>query len=541
MFLYTGTQSVPTSTLWLAILCFFYAAIVHSLAHKGKPLPPLICLGLDSLLVAALCLVSGGVDSPTHVYFYGIILIAAIRFGLIYGFVAAFVCTLLTGVIYFLSPHGDSSWAKVLLSPAIYAFLIAVISGMFAYERSPQEQRIAPERSRAERLLSFHRALLSLELDELLQQIADEIVRLVPCHGAAVLLIDFQRKRTDRVAASEHFPVPSAHELNASLTNGILHQALEQGTVLIESGDQIRTQMQTTPQMQEWAQHNLVIIRLNAQYPLGCIVLGDKDGGFPFEATDIQLLTLVAEDTATLIEKAWELEDARNIERSHRDSLRMIIGAQEQERRREVEEWDERFGQKLFQIIKDFRPCQEVVGQRLPELKERVEHIAAELDSVAAVGRHFSNEIHPIALDDSGLIEALREYVAGVQAQGGFTVTLQTPSQLPQLSNDTNIAVFRITQEALRNVRQHAQAHNVHITFTQEQSGVSLLIKDDGQGFDTEERVEDGQYGLLYMHQRVRACGGAFHVSSTRGQGTEIRVDFPAKNHSAPLKLTQPI
>lgn len=537
--LYTAGLPLSPGTLWVGFAGLIYAGIVHGLAHRHKPLSPIVGLGIDLLLVAALCLVSGGLLSPAFIYFYGVILLAAICFGLPSGFGAALASTLLIIAIYFLSPQKDP-WISTLIPPVLYSFLVAGISGMLAYDRQ-LVPRATPERSRAERLLTFHRALLSHDLDELLQHITDEIVSLVPCQGAAVLLIDFQRKRTDRVAATERFPIPSAHELNASLTNGVLHQALEQGTVILESSDQIRTQLQTTPQMQEWARHNLIIIRLNAQYPLGCIVLSDKNGGLLFDAADLQLLTLAAEDTATLIERAWELEDARAVEHSHRDSLRMIISAQEQERKRDVEEWDEGVGRQLFQIIKDFRACQEVVRQRLPELKERVEQLAAGLDTVAAVGRNFSNELHPAALDDSGLVEALREYVAGIQAQSPFTVTLQTSPQLPQLPNDTNLAVFRITQEALRNVRQHAQAHNVHIAFTQEQSSVSLMIKDDGQGFDTEEQVEDGQYGLLYMHQRVRACGGALHVSSVRGQGTEIRVDFPTKNDTVPIKLTQPI
>lgn len=537
MSLYTGAQPAPPSTLWLGLLSLIYASAVHGFAHSGRPLPPALCLGADLFLIAALCFVSGGLYSPAYVFFYGVILVAAIRFGLVHGFGAALISTLLTVAIYFLSPP-NASWMNTLLPSTLYSFLIAGISGMLAYERQPQGQRPTPERSRAERLLSFHRALLSLDLDALLQQIADHLVHLVPCRGAAVLLIDFQRKRTDRVAASEHFPIPSAHELNAALTNGVLQQSLEQGTVTIESADDVRTQLQTAPQMQEWARHNLVILRLNAQYPLGCIVLGDKKGGLPFDATDIQLLALAADDCATLIEKAWELEDARNVEHSQRYSLQMIINAQEQERKREVEEWHEGFGRKLFQIIKDFRACQEVVGQRLPELKERVEHLAAELDAVAAVGRNFSNELHPAVLDDSGLVEALREYIAGVQAQGVFSVTLQASPLLPQLPNDTNLAAFRITQEALRNIRQHARAHNVHIAITQEQSGVSLMIKDDGQGFDTEGRAMDGQYGLLYMRQRVAACGGALHVSSVLGQGTEVRVDFPTNNESPPIKLT---
>lgn len=537
--LYSSTVTAQPVVLWIAMLGVAYCGIVHSLAYRGTTLPPMFTLGADVLLVAALCAISGGLHSAAYVYFYGIIMAATIRFGIVYGFGASLGSTVLTVGLSLFSPHQEP-WFSTTFSPALYFFLIAGTCGMLVYEQQRQRSHSPPERSRAEQLLAFHRALAPLDLDQLLQRVADELTRLIPCRSAGVLLIDSQRKRTDRVAASERFLIPSADELNASLTNGVLHQALEQGTVILHSVDQIRTQMQTTPQMQEWAQDNLVIVRLNAQYPLGCIVLADKKGGQSFDAADLQLLTLTAEDTATLIEKAWDLEDARNAAHSHRDSLRMIMSAQEQERKREVEDWHERMGERLFHVIKGFRACQELVGQRLPALKERVAHLAAELDAIAAVGRSFSNELHPSALDDSGLVEAIREHIAGVQELGTFTVTLQVPSQSPQLSADASLMLFRTIQEALRNVRQHARAQNVHIAFTHEQSGVSLMIKDDGQGFDPAD-THDGQYGLLYMRERAEACGGALHVSSARGQGTEIRVDFPAPGNDPPIKLTQPV
>ncbi len=532
--LYTATLATQPSTIWVGLFGLVCCATLHTLSYRGTLLPRSLVLTVDLLLVALLCAVSGGLQSPAYVYFYGIVMAAAIRFSLTVGLGAALGSTILSIGVALFAPNGET-WLATLLPTTLYSFLIAGISGMLTYELQHQSQRTAPERSRAERLLSFHRILSPLDLDELLQQLADELTRLVPCRGAGVLLIDSQRKRTDRVAASDRFPVPTPSELNASLTNGVLQRVLEHGIVVLDSSDQIRTQLQITPQMQEWAQDNLLIVRLNAQLPLGCIVLGDKKGGHPFDAADIQLLTLAAEDTAVLIERAWELEDARATEHSQRHSLRMIIRAQEQERKREVEEWHEHLDGKLFQIIKDFRACQELVGQRLPELKERVEHLAAELDTVAALGRSFSNELSPSILKDFGLVEALREYIAGVQEQGTFTVTLQAPPQPPQLPSDTNLTLFRITQEALRNIRQHAHARNVHIAFTQEQSGVSLMIKDDGQGFDP-DKAQDGQYGLFYMRERAEACGGALHVSSTRGQGTEVRVDFPPIEEQPPAK-----
>jgi len=497
-------------------------------------------LAADLLLVGTLCAVSGGLQSPAYVYAYGIIVATAIRYGLVTGLSTALGGALLSFGLFFLVPNGESGYSTVFMS-AFYSFLLAGLCGMFGHEHQQRsQQQTISEQSRAERLLSFHRTLAPLDLDDLLQQLADELTRLASCRGAGVLLIDPQRKRTDRVAASSKFLVPPANELNGSLAHGILQQALEEETIILSSGDEVRTKLQTTPRMQEWAQNNLLFVRLQTQYPLGCLVLADKKGGLPFDAVDIQMLTLVAQDMATLIERAWDVEDARHAEHTQRDSQRKIIRAQEQERKREVEEWHLPLNEKLFQVLRAFRACQELVGQRVPELKERMEHLAAELDTVAAIGRNFSNEQHPPLLAESDLVETVRDYIAGVQEQEPFTVTLEASPQLPRFSRETNLTVFRIIQEALRNIRQHAHAQNVHIAFTQEQSGVSVMITDDGQGFDVDEPLDE-QYGLFYMRERVAACGGALRISSSRGHGTEIRADFPPSVEQQIVKLKRPL
>jgi len=129
-------------------------------------------------------------------------------------------------------------------------------------------------------------------------------------------------------------------------------------------------------------------------------------------------------------------------------------------------------------------------------------------------------------LDDFGFVAALREYVAGLREQEPFHVTVQAEEVDHQLPSEAHLTLFRITQEALRNIRQHAQARNVQIAFVQEHSGVSLMIKDDGRGFNPEQPAQ-GHFGLLYMRERAESCGGTFRVVSAHGQGTEVRVNFP--------------
>ena len=509
----------------IGILGLVYCGVFHALAARGHPLSHKVAPFTDPLLVALLCSVSGGLQSSVYPYLYGIILAAAIRSGLQVGFTTAGVSALATIGLFFLVPASEITLSSLLIS-LLYLLLIAGISGLLAREGKHSLPLPPNNQPLDNRLLALHRSLASLDLDTVLQQLANELLRQIPCRGVGIVCLERHRRRVDRVAAAGELEIPPASELNAALTNGLLHDALEQGTVMLDSSLLIRTRLQSSPQMQAWALQNILIVRLHAQSSVGCLVLTDKRsvGGFTHE--DMQLLTAVAEHATLAIIKASEVEQTRGTEADRRGLLRAVIRAQEEERKQVVDEWHERLGTKLFQVIRDFRGCQELILQRVPEGKERFAHLAAELDLMAALVRNFTNELHPSVLDDFGFVEALREYVSTLRDQEPFQVTLETDNMDSHLPNEAGLTLFRITQEAVRNIRQHAQAKNVQIAFFQEHSGISLMIKDDGQGFNLTQPVQ-GHYGLLYMRERAEACGGEFHVHSVQGQGTEIRVDFP--------------
>ena len=426
--------------------------------------------------------------------------------------------------LFLLLPSSTGSLNEPLSSIA-YLALVTGLSSLFARESQPQPQLAVSTTNASDRLLALSQALASPDVDIILQQLADELLRQFPCRGVGILLLD-PRRRAERVAAAGQLAIPPANELNAALANGLLHDALEQGTVLLDTPSLIRARLPFSPRMQEWANHNILIVRLAAQEPIGCILPTDKPsvGGFTHE--DTQLLTAVADHAALAIAKASELEQIRAMEAERQGLLRALIHAQEEERKKVVDEWHTRLGEKLFQVIRDFRACQELITHRVRDGTDRMARLAGELDAMAALVRHFANEIHPSVLDDFGFVEALREYVATLHNQEPFAVTLQTDDTTALLPNEAELTLFRITQEAVRNIRQHAQAKNVNIAFVHEQSGVSLMIKDDGQGFNLAQ-PQQGHYGLLYMRERAEACGGEFHVHSIRGQGTEIRVEFP--------------
>ena len=502
---------------------FGYCGLLHALAFRGRSLSHSVTLCTDSLLVMLLCGVSGGLQSDAFPYFYAVTLAAAIRFGFREGITIAAISAVATIGLLLLFPSSAGSLSGPLSSIAYFS-LIAGLGSLFSRESQPQLP--ASTDNASDRLLALSHALASPDVDTILQQLADELLRQFPCRGASILLLAPHRRQADRVAASGQLVIPPANELNAALTNGLLHDALEQGTVLLDTPSLIRTRLPLSPQMHEWVDHNILIVRLTAQEPIGCIILTDKHSVDGFTHEDVQLLSAVANHAALAITKASELERMHTNKADHQGLLRALIQAQEEERKQVVAEWHARLGEKLFQVIRDFRACQELITQRVPEGKERVDHLAEELDTIAALVRDFGNEIHPSVLDDFGFVEALREYVATLINQEPFAVTLQADDTAAHLPNEAELSLFRITQEAVRNIRQHAQARNVNIAFVHEQSGVSLMIKDDGQGFNLAQ-PQQGHYGLLYMRERAEACGGEFHVHSIRGQGTEIRVEFP--------------
>lgn len=442
------------------------------------------------------------------------------------------------GVILVLGPAflllgTDTSLATLGLYGLYLCLVVGISSRLWRQEelRVREAWQALAARDTANRLASLHQAFLTLDLDTLLQQIVDEMARLIPCRGAGLILRHRRQDGTERIVTTGRFPVSLAAEIEGSLTKGALNDVLNHGAAVLHSPQDIQARFHSLP-IKEAVQKNLLIVRLRRQQISGFLLLTDKRGDEGFHDGDAQMLTAVAKQAAVAIENARLFAEARKAEGEQRGLVRALLSAQEQERKRVVNEWHDRLGAKLFDVLQGFRSCQELIMQRVPEGKERFEKLTAEIDAMAAMVRGFTNELHPSVLEDFGFVAALHDYVAGLREQEPFRVTVQAEAVDHQLPSEANLTLFRIMQEALLNVHKHAQARHVQIAFVQEHSGVSLMIKDDGQGFNPEQPPQ-GHYGLLYMRERAESCGGTFRVISTRGQGTEVRVDFPGGGRAA--------
>jgi two-component system sensor histidine kinase DegS len=139
--------------------------------------------------------------------------------------------------------------------------------------------------------------------------------------------------------------------------------------------------------------------------------------------------------------------------------------------------------------------------------------------------------LRPVALEEVGLVPALRRLVEDFENQHQAHVTLNVSGPEQRLPLELELPLFRVVQEALRNVGKHARASLVRIDLDLTQAkAVRLTVRDNGLGFDPAGLpgvVRDGHLGLKQMGERVEAVGGRLEMHSVPGQGTEMRVELP--------------
>jgi signal transduction histidine kinase len=127
-------------------------------------------------------------------------------------------------------------------------------------------------------------------------------------------------------------------------------------------------------------------------------------------------------------------------------------------------------------------------------------------------------------LDDLGLVPALEWQAREVSKGWGVWVEVDACSVPEDLPEEHKTCIYRVVQEALHNIVQHAGARKVKVIVRQEQDRLSLAIEDDGRGFDT---ARQKGMGLVGMEERVRHLGGTFDVHSRPGSGTVLDVSLP--------------
>ena len=157
------------------------------------------------------------------------------------------------------------------------------------------------------------------------------------------------------------------------------------------------------------------------------------------------------------------------------------------------------------------------------------------LASLTQTARRIQGNLRPGALDVMGLKPALEEYLNDFGARHALATSLALPEQELALEETQAVALFRMFQEMLSNVQRHAQAEQVRAALAFEQGGqsLSLMVADDGVGFDAASHDPGSSHGIRRLAVRAAFLGGSLHLASAPGQGASVRVTMPLSQAQA--------
>jgi two-component system sensor histidine kinase UhpB len=148
--------------------------------------------------------------------------------------------------------------------------------------------------------------------------------------------------------------------------------------------------------------------------------------------------------------------------------------------------------------------------------------------------RHLSHDLHPTVLRHAGLVAALTSYCAEVERSHGTALECSAEGDFASIAPEVALCLYRIAQEALRNVIAHAGANRADIRLLRTGDDTELTVTDNGNGFDVTNSLERGKgLGLVSIAERVRLARGTVSIASEPMKGTSVCVRIPA---NAPVK-----
>lgn len=212
--------------------------------------------------------------------------------------------------------------------------------------------------------------------------------------------------------------------------------------------------------------------------------------------------------------------------------IRQILIVQEEERKRIARELHDETAQSLLLISQRLDGLTSDPHSNLPgETRTYLEGVRVVVVKTLNNLRHLTQDLRPRILDDLGLVAALEWLADDLEKHTGLKVRVKVAGPQKPLRPEAQLLLFRIAQEALSNVRRHAEATLVDIVLEHGQERVRLTIRDNGKGFHAPVNVADlaaeGKLGILGMYERARLLNGTVSVSSELGKGTIVVASLP--------------
>lgn len=391
----------------------------------------------------------------------------------------------------------------------------------------------------------------SLELQDVLNAAIDKVREIMDSEVALVFLLDEEDKDL-MLEVYRGVSEESAVRLDAlGKGEGFSGLVAQTGEPLLMEDASLDPRRSQEVMKQEGIQAELCVPMKAKGKVLGTFCVATR-GPRHFLPEEIELLANIANHVAVAVENARLYQKERImaeqiakdalVEKKMREDLRFYLQqvtmAQEEERRRIARELHDDTIQDLV-----------VLSRRLDSLTrgaDDADHLSAQdaavieelrrqTDNILGEIRRFSQDLRPSILDDLGLVPALEWLTFDLSQDFGIDIDIDVIGPLRRFPPEVELVVFRIAQEALRNVWKHAEASKAWVSLEFAADETILTVKDNGKGFELPERAQSlaaiGKLGLAGMQERAQLIGGRLTLHSEPGKGTTVTLMFPYESH----------
>ncbi|MBA7603484.1 hypothetical protein ES703_10595 [subsurface metagenome] len=229
---------------------------------------------------------------------------------------------------------------------------------------------------------------------------------------------------------------------------------------------------------------------------------------------------------------ARDITEQKRMQDNLRFYLQQVTRAQEEERKRISRELHDETTQALVALSRQLDALASSGKGLSEDNRLRLEELWQKTNNIMQGVRRLSQDLRPAALDRLGLLSALEWLASDIAEYSGIEIKVNVVNTERRLPEEVELVLFRITQEALRNVWRHSQATRAEITVEFDESKTRVTVSDNGKGFNLPETIgdlaRDGKLGLAGMQERARLLGGSLTVQSEPGRGATITVELPA-------------
>ena len=230
----------------------------------------------------------------------------------------------------------------------------------------------------------------------------------------------------------------------------------------------------------------------------------------------------------------FDITERKEIEQDRLDLSGRLIKAQEAERRHLARELHDDFSQRVALLATKLQIILDAVGNSRSNVSERLRELLKTVNEFGAEVHSLSHSLHSSKLEILGLSRSVSSFCRDFSKQHRIQIDFHQTALPEPIPFETTLCLFRVVQEGLQNVNKHSHASRAEVRLVSSVTAISLMLRDNGVGFDLSKNYASNGIGILSMKERARMLNGTLEIRSAPMKGTEITLTIPLENvHAA--------